>query len=151
MSEEDSSKQGSVNFLDKLYTILEEEPSDIISWSPAGNSFIIYNPVMFSEGIMGKYFKSSKFNSFVRQLNFYGFRKSTRDQGNDDSHQNNKTWEFKHPYFMRGRKDLLSKIHRKQNGDSDVDLQVRVSQLENEVSYLYGIINDLLLWRVWLL
>lgn len=148
MTDEESCKQNAASFLEKLYTILEEESEDVISWNASGTSFIIHNPQRFSQEIMGKYFKSSKFNSFVRQLNFYGFRKSTRDQNTDENSPNNKTWEFQHRQFIRGRKDLISKIHRKQIGYTELDTQSRITQLENEVSYLYNIVNELLVWRV---
>lgn len=151
MSEEDTSKQNVTTFLDKLYSILEDESPSIISWSSSGDSFIIHSPQLFSQNVMGKYFKSNKFNSFVRQLNFYGFRKSTRDQNGEDRSQGNRTWEFRHPQFIRGRKDLISKIHRKQIGDSDSDLEARILQLENESQYLYNIVNELLIWKVILL
>lgn len=151
MTEEESSKQNAISFLDKLYTILEEESPEIISWSSSGDSFIIYSPQLFSQNIMGKYFKSNKFNSFVRQLNFYGFRKSTRDQNCEDRGQGSRTWEFKHPSFIRGRKDLMSKIHRKQIGDTDSELESRIVQLENESHYLYNLVNELLIWKVILL
>lgn len=76
MTEEDTIKQGSPSFLDKLYTILEEESPHIISWNGEGDTFIIFSPELFSQKVMSKYFKSTKFNSFVRQLNFYGFKKT---------------------------------------------------------------------------
>ena len=71
MSEEELPKQIGSNFLEKLYTILEEESPHIITWNTTGDAFIIVSPSLFSQTVMGKYFKSNKFNSFVRQLNFY--------------------------------------------------------------------------------
>ena len=148
MSEEENTKQIASNFLEKLYTILEEESPHINTWNTAGDAFIIVSPTLFSQTVMGKYFKSNKFNSFVRQLNFYGFRKSSREGYSEERSPSSRTWEFKHPQFLRGRKDLLVKIRRKQIGDGDNDLESRIQQLENELQYLYNITSDLLQWKV---
>ncbi|KAL7523707.1 hypothetical protein ACHAWF_000634 [Thalassiosira exigua] len=48
----------------------------------------------------------NNFNSFVHQLNFYGFCKVNSDSIRiDDDHV--KWWRFKHEHFIRGRPDLL--------------------------------------------
>ena len=148
MTEEDTIKQGSPSFLDKLYTILEEESPHIISWNGEGETFIIFSPELFSQKVMSKYFKSTKFNSFVRQLNFYGFKKTTRDPSSDDKSLSSRFWEFRHPQFLRGRRDLLCKIHRKQIGDGDIDTESRFRELEREVQYLYQIVSELSHWKV---
>lgn len=151
MSDEDLPKQAISSFLEKLYSILEEESPNIISWNATGDSFIIYSPQLFSQQVMKKYFKSTKFNSFVRQLNFYGFRKIGRESNSDDGQGNTKCWEFKHPQFIRGRKDLLSRIRRKQIGDCDAETETRLQALENQVSYLTQYVTELLIWKVLLL
>ncbi|KAK8803824.1 hypothetical protein WA158_001518 [Blastocystis sp. Blastoise] len=135
------------SFLDKLYNILESEPNDVISWCSNGDSFIISDPTIFSSTTMGKYFKTSKFNSFVRQLNFYGFRKVSRDGPSDDKSISSKSWEFKHPNFIRGRRDLLAKIHRKQVGENDPEVEAKFESLQNEISSLKRTVNELLVWK----
>jgi hypothetical protein len=49
----------------------------IATWSPHdnGETFIVTNVKAFESTIIPQFFKHSKFSSFVRQLNFYGFRK----------------------------------------------------------------------------
>lgn len=93
-------------FLEKLFDILEENNlyAHLISWQPDGNSFIIKKVNEFSEVVLPKYFKHSNIQSYIRQLNMYGFSKTRHDS----SHH-----EFTHKLFQRGRRDLLSSIRRK--------------------------------------
>ncbi|KAI8349219.1 HSF-type DNA-binding-domain-containing protein [Choanephora cucurbitarum] len=100
-------------FVNKLYKMLEDpESSKLISWSAVGDLFSVSNPTTFSKTVLPQYFKHNNWQSFVRQLNMYGFHKV-----NDLIHSNltneNQTWEFKHPNFRRGGVDDLQNIKRK--------------------------------------
>lgn len=62
----------------RLYEMLESEArlsqtdpnhKDIISWSDSGNAFRILNVSSFSSHVLPKYFRTSKFSSFQRNLN----------------------------------------------------------------------------------
>ena len=48
----------------------------------------------FQEIVLPKYFRHRKINSFIRQLNMYGFHKSRKE---------NTKSIFSHPYFLKGR------------------------------------------------
>jgi len=82
-------------------------------WSKDGKSFFIKNVETFSSNILPQYFKHSKFSSFVRQLNFYGFTK-TKDVNIKvvESHEI-KYWQFHHRQFQRSNPELLVKIVRR--------------------------------------
>jgi len=100
-------KQGSTPaFLEKLFDILEDSKSHshLISWQADGTSFIIKKVNEFSETVLPRYFKHSNIQSYVRQLNIYGFSKTRHDSNHH---------EFTHRLFQRGRRDLLPFIRRK--------------------------------------
>eukprot|EP00299_Pterocystis_sp_00344_P014173 c7004_g1_i1.p1 GENE.c7004_g1_i1~~c7004_g1_i1.p1 ORF type:complete len:443 (+),score=119.45 c7004_g1_i1:33-1361(+) len=92
-------------FLLKLYTMLEDpNTDDIIAWSPKGDTFIVFKPSEFANLVLPQFFKHSNFQSFIRQLNLYGFHKLKQSAN----------WnEFSHDMFKRGHKHLLKDIKRK--------------------------------------
>jgi hypothetical protein len=48
---------------------IDPHHQDIISWSDSGKAFRIANVSLFSSRILPKYFRTSKFSSFQRNLN----------------------------------------------------------------------------------
>ncbi len=103
--EQNQKKEENPNFLLKLYHILETpEYKDIIHWSDNGKSFIVQNLHDFTENILPKYYKHNNYSSFVRQLNMYDFHKKRNGQSEHI---------FQHKNFIRGEKDLIKTIKRK--------------------------------------
>uniref|UniRef100_A0A8C4R9P3 Heat shock transcription factor 4 n=1 Tax=Eptatretus burgeri TaxID=7764 RepID=A0A8C4R9P3_EPTBU len=95
-------------FLIKLWTLVDnQETNELIFWSANGQSFLVYDEHRFAKEILPKYFKHSKMNSFVRQLNMYGFCKVDAIRDKKDIS------EFEHPCFVRGSSKLLKKVKRK--------------------------------------
>ena len=86
----------------------------VCAWSDDGETFFVKNPSKFEKEIIPQFFKHNKFSSFVRQLNFYSFRKiKTNDSIRIDPELEKATanfWRFFHPKFQRGRPDLLKDI-----------------------------------------
>lgn len=59
-------------FLMKIYDMVDDPSTDkIVSWSPTNNSSVIWDHPEYAKELLPKYFKYSKFSSFVRQLNTY--------------------------------------------------------------------------------
>ncbi len=66
-------------FPQKLMAVLDnDQMSDIVTWLPHGKGFIILQKKRFASEIMPLYFKHSKFTSFTRKLNRWGFTRVTR-------------------------------------------------------------------------
>ncbi|KAK0533410.1 Flocculation suppression protein [Tilletia horrida] len=101
------------SFVNKLYSMLEDERiAHMISWAPSGTVFSVANPSVFSKVVLPQWFKHSNWQSFVRQLNMYGFNKVNQTfQG--DPIDEIQVWEFRHPRFRRGELHLLNDIKRK--------------------------------------
>ncbi|XP_022721064.1 heat stress transcription factor B-2a-like isoform X2 [Durio zibethinus] len=106
--------KGPAPFLSKTYALLEEceyeeegaETADnskkIVSWNAEGTRFVVWSPAEFSELTLPRYFKHNNLSSFIRQLNTYGFKKTS-----------SKRWEFENEKFRRGCKHMLVEITRK--------------------------------------
>lgn len=96
-------KQRSANppkntFPQNLHMILSDQSlSEIISWLPSGKSFVIMRPDLMETIVIPRYFtegasKSTRYHSFTRKLNRWGFKQITR--GPD-------TGSFSHAKFHR--------------------------------------------------
>jgi len=129
-------------FIAKLYRIINSD-DPTVRWVPGGQKFLILDPKKFSQTVLPKYFKHSKFTSFVRQLNFYGFHKKriiTTDLVNDENADANSVLAdlgdavcFQHEYFQKDQPKLLLRIQRttKQNSADDSLSQNKHKELED--------------------
>jgi len=60
-------------FLYQLTKMLTDDNRDVIEWS--NGKIEVHNPPKLASDVLHKYFRHSKYSSFQRQLNYFGFRK----------------------------------------------------------------------------
>lgn len=84
LNSKESSSKASL-FPMALYGLLEDVETNgtasVVSWRPSGTAFKVEKRDEFVNEILPKYFKQTKFKSFVRQLNLWGF--TCIDKGQD--------------------------------------------------------------------
>jgi len=113
-------------FLNKLWQLVNDQSNRaLVSWSSQGRSFIVHDQVKFAKAILPNYFKHQKMNSFIRQLNMYGFKKVPKlNEGTLHASESDQI-EFANEFFIRDEPDLLSKIKRKDGKRSGIGLPNR--------------------------
>mmetsp|Transcript_5597 Transcript_5597/g.8246 ORF Transcript_5597/g.8246 Transcript_5597/m.8246 type:complete len:379 (-) Transcript_5597:122-1258(-) len=88
----------------KLNALLDDpEMTHIIAWMPHGRAWRILNPKQFVKEVLTKYFDYCNYNSFVRLINAWGFR---RLASGPDRHA------YYHELFLRGLPHLHSRMRR---------------------------------------
>lgn len=124
-------------------------PAHISGWDERGEYFIITDVPAFTEQLP-RFFRHSNFKSFVRQLNYYGFRKLRVEDGNRKTAVAQCT--FHHEFFKRGHPELLKMIKPKQptataTATNTVDpassQAALVQQLTDHVQSLQGQVDNL--------
>ena len=92
------------NFPVKMLAILSRpDLSHIISWMPHGRSWRVWKPREFEVKVIPAYFEHSKFSSFIRQANGWGFRRITKGPDRNS---------YYHELFLRGLPHLTKMMQR---------------------------------------
>jgi hypothetical protein len=94
--------------------------SHLIEWNARGDTILVKqnkNATAWGK-LLGSKFKSTKFNTFLRQLSYYGFLSSNNNEADESS--------FMHPHFTKARPLDAALIHR-----NDKAKQRALKQLED--------------------
>jgi hypothetical protein len=88
-------KARTYSFPEKLMHLLDsEEGKESMCWLPDGRAFAI-SPRNFSQHVPPKYFEGTKFESFTRKLNRWGFKRVADEEAPG-------SFTYHHPLFRRG-------------------------------------------------
>lgn len=91
-----------MTFPQRLMEVLSNPANaDIISWLDNGRGFVFRNKKIFALDVMPKYFKHSKFTSFTRKLNRWGFTRITRGP---------ETGAYYHEFFQKDKLRLCMQM-----------------------------------------
>jgi hypothetical protein len=119
----------------------ENHDPDVACWNRDGSYFLVKDTAAFSASHLPRYFRHSNLQSFIRQLNIYGFR-TVKDHDNSDG-----SVAFHHRFFKRDRRDLLSNITRtskKQGGsynDRFDEMQLQMDVLSEKLDRLISLVT----------
>lgn len=102
------------NFVPVLRQMIEDE--ELLAWSDDGKKFQIFDIHSFEEDVLPKYFSHNRFQSFQRQLNYFGF---SRCKSVRCPHSQEQGTVFAHEDFCRDnpeREAFVVKRHKKVSG-----------------------------------
>ena len=123
-------RETSCFFPEKLFNILKNKNNhSIINWDKTGKVVVIKNKFKFS-GLLEKYFKGQNYDSFIRQLNLYGFEKLINIQKSDKEC-------FALENFTRNSKpNEIKQIKRKKinHNNTNINTNNNINNLEVEES-----------------
>ncbi len=107
-SQADKRRGAAEPFPEKLHRLIREVEragqDRIISFTPDGKAFVIHKPEDFFSSIVPRYFKQSRFSSFKRQLNLYGFETVTSGPNKGG---------YNHEHFIREDPELCRHLKRR--------------------------------------
>ena len=86
----------------------QEGKDNIVSWLPDGKAFKVHNSAAFVAEILPCHFKQTKYKSFQRQLNLWGFERITKGSTAEKG-------AYYHKDFLRDEPSLCKSLSR-QNG-----------------------------------
>ena len=116
----------------KLHDMLHECSNDqrmaVVSWLPHGKAFKVHKVSEFVRNILPRYFNQTKYKSFQRQLNLWGFVRITQ-RGADSG-------AYSHKDFLRDKPELCLFLARQRGNKKDLlkPMDSKTKSKKSEVS-----------------
>jgi len=107
-----ASTAGTNGFVIKVWTMVNAPEESLIQWSENGSTVMVLDVKQFAQTVLPKYFKHNNMDSFVRQMNIYGFKKVQNITDGAMMPPEYMQIEYENPFFVRGRFDLTKNIVR---------------------------------------
>eukprot|EP00547_Thalassionema_nitzschioides_P003910 CAMPEP_0194200262 /NCGR_PEP_ID=MMETSP0156-20130528/944_1 /TAXON_ID=33649 /ORGANISM="Thalassionema nitzschioides, Strain L26-B" /LENGTH=287 /DNA_ID=CAMNT_0038925237 /DNA_START=14 /DNA_END=877 /DNA_ORIENTATION=- len=121
-----------MNFPLRMYHLITDAKKlgvdDVISWHSSGEKFLIINQKDFTTRVLPIIFKQSKFSSFRRQLNGYGFERESTDPTDSVTFA-----IFSHKSFRRGDPQACAAIKRRR-GSGFITKSASSSPIDNSAA-----------------
>ena len=100
----------------KLYDMLcNPEFHHAVAWLPHGRSWKVLNKDVFMAEICPRYFSQTRYESFVRQVNGWGFKRMRREGPDRGS--------YYHAHFLRGYANMIDHMRRPLPGEKSRDVR----------------------------
>lgn len=103
--------------------------TSIVSWLPDLAGFKVHKTKVFEKQILPRYFKQTKYKSFRRQLNIWGFHRS------EERPHKGGYW---HPSFVRGRPTLCHNMKRTQIKGGDKAKLAKAIKVTKKTTSIVG-------------
>jgi hypothetical protein len=112
-----------------LDSMAKKQDDSIVCWQPHGRAFMVHDPKGFVTRIMPDYFNQTKYASFQRQLNLYGFSRLShgRDKG-----------AYYHQCFVRAQRGLCRNMIRQKIKGTKVRRSLSADEEPNFYSIKYS-------------
>lgn len=131
------------NFPYRLHMLLSQAKElgvdSILSWHPSGTKFVIYNQGDFVAKILPTIFSQTKFASFRRQLNAYGFERELNPNKSSDSAS---FLIYSHIHFKRGDPQSCKTIPRRRKNQFFWDRVTGLCSATNKVPLFSSFSDD---------
>lgn len=102
-------------FLTKLYSLLErQENHHMIRWDAAGEHIIVERPEQLAQHVLPSVYRQSRFASFSRQLNIYGFMRKVNLRNVNPAIDDPDASTWSHPTLnRRSPPDIVANFKRR--------------------------------------
>jgi len=117
-----------LTFPEKLMELLNTKNcQDAMCWLPNGNGFALH-PTSFMKKILPKHFEGTKFESFTRKLNRWGFKRIAGEDAPED------TFAYSHHLFKREYPELCRGMSGGKKMEQDFSHLIRYRERERLLS-----------------